>query len=306
MQSETDEQIKRDRGKVIEVVADLAIAGWRGGTPIDILQDKIRDRALPYNADRMVVAIVACLGETFATEDNPEGAVEALGMAMVHGAALAALNHLAIVPIIDLARVFTTRVGELPIHGVGRLARAVLEAPRATVRAHVIALVDSLALTLAKALDDCEVMHGLCIDEQALFASFASEVLAGRRPVVGTVQGIATAHESPGPLQVEACDGTTHEVHAIAAPPLTPDQVDQLHDAMDVLAGDTVRLGKGLPFDPCPTCAAPLSGAPGTVLCACLNGHEHSTQDITAAQERARRDTQPITGGPAQARPPRK
>lgn len=132
----------------------------------------------------MALGMIEEMTETFLanTANQTNDALDGLGDVQVYAAQLATSNRLAVMPIIDLARVFTKKTGMIPMHGPGLLAQVVLK------RAQKIRglddderyrkrLVGSMALCIAKAIDDVEIMHDLKVKPEGILLVVAGEVL---------------------------------------------------------------------------------------------------------------------------------
>lgn len=178
-----------------------------GGARSMELQYQLTDRATPFETTRQALAVIGRLGVTFTTEDD-EHAVEQLGLIMVHAAVIATIEHLAVEPIIALGRDLTKRQDVQPLRAAATLATAAnLYAMGREPRQ--LALVDGLALAIAKALDDCEIGHGLTIEPFELYRHIGAEVVAGKLSMrtVGephaksreAAPGVSTAALPPSP-----------------------------------------------------------------------------------------------------------
>lgn len=149
-------------------------------SPADELQMRLKDH-LPGFVRRSALEVIAALGQVFDAEEA-ERAVEALGQLLVYASALAGWERMAIAPIIALGREWTRDSGvssELPLKPASVLAQAVLY-PRLDPRREPASIVRGLAMAIAKALDDCEIVHELKIDPLELFKVAAREVLDGK------------------------------------------------------------------------------------------------------------------------------
>lgn len=156
-------------------------------SPADELQMRLADHHLPGFSWRSALGIIACLGGVFDAEDAVS-AVEELGRMLVYAAALASWERMAIAPIIALGREWTRDSGvssELPLKPASVLAQAVLDPQRAPA-----AIVRGLAMAIAKALDDCEIVHELKIDPLELFMVAARETLDGKPVTVVTAPAV--------------------------------------------------------------------------------------------------------------------
>lgn len=144
----------------------------------DDLQMRLADR-LHRHPHQHALEVIADLGRVFDAEDA-EPAIEALGRLLVHTSLLAGCERMAIAPIILLGRELTrdSQVSnELPLRPAAMLAHAALDH-----RQEPAAIVRGLAMAIAKAIDDCEIVHELKIDPLELFKIAALEVLE-RKPV---------------------------------------------------------------------------------------------------------------------------
>jgi hypothetical protein len=145
-------------------------------SPADELQMRLADR-LSHTAHQHALQVIANLGRVFDAEDAVV-AVESLGRLLVTASLLAGVERMAIAPIIALGREWTRDSGvssELPLKPASVLAQAVLDSRR-----EPAAIVRGLAMAIAKALDDCEIVHELKIDPLELFKVAAREVLDGK------------------------------------------------------------------------------------------------------------------------------
>lgn len=155
------------------------------------LQYRISDRAVRCHTDYNALAVIGRLGVTFSAEDA-EHAVEQLGLIMAHAAVIATMEDLGVEPIIALGRELTKRQDVQPMRAAAVLATAanlfgVGREPRQ------LALVDGLALAIAKALDDCEIGHGLTIEPLELYRHIGAEVIAGKL----SMQTVGEPHGKP-------------------------------------------------------------------------------------------------------------
>lgn len=123
-----------------------------------------------WDSEDAALAIIEHMGVTFGTDDA-ETAVNALGMVIVYASTLAHIHSLAIEPIIELAR---TMIGECAGHAAGatelaRVTRKPDAIPVDTVRA--------LAMCIAKAMDDVEMIFELAIDPMVTFAATGQRIV---------------------------------------------------------------------------------------------------------------------------------
>lgn len=122
--------------------------------------------------------------ETFVADEDPALGLDGLGDVQVYASQLCTNNRLAIAPIIDLARLFTRRTDIRPILAVGVLAQVVLKGAQ-KIRGldqrerYRLRLVGAIAMTIAKAIDDVEIMHPETIPVKAsgVFCIVGEEVL---------------------------------------------------------------------------------------------------------------------------------
>lgn len=145
-------------------------------SPADEMQARLADLAVS-TARQHALEVIANLGRVFDAEEAMP-AVEALGRLLVAASLFAEHERMAISPIIALGREWTRDSGvssELPLKPASVLAQAVL-APHH----EPAAIVRGLAMAIAKALDDCEIVHELKIDPLELFEVAAREVLDGK------------------------------------------------------------------------------------------------------------------------------
>jgi len=142
-------------------------------TPAHLAQERIARSGMTTSSFECALAIIEHLSEAFEQED-PERAVTDLGKVCVLAAWLAAAHDLAIAPILALARALTRHPDARTQHAAGRLAKAVSGAPRPA------ALVDALALCIARGILDCEILYDLEIDIAGVYQTVAGEMLAAR------------------------------------------------------------------------------------------------------------------------------
>ena len=152
----------------------------------DDLQMRLADR-LYRHGHQHALEVIADLGRVFDAEDR-EPAIEALGRLLIHASLLAGRERMAIAPIIALGRELTrdSQVSsELPLRPAAMLAWAALG------RSHDdAAIARGLAMAIAKAIDDCEIVHELKIDPLELFKIAAREVLDGKPTTVVTAPAV--------------------------------------------------------------------------------------------------------------------
>lgn len=131
---------------------------------------------------KMALGVVEELGETFAA-GTAEEALDGLGDVCVYAGQLLISNRLAIEPVLDLARVFVAAGGDLvPMQAAGNLAHAVLKGSQkirgmADPETYRAKLVECLALCIAKAIDDCEIGHGLVVRAAEVYHVVGLEVM---------------------------------------------------------------------------------------------------------------------------------
>lgn len=152
----------------------------------DDLQMRLADR-LRRHPHQHALEVIADLGRVFDAEDT-EPAIEALGRLLVHASLLAGCERMAIAPVILLGRELTrdsSVSNELPLRPAAMLAWAALG------RSHDdAAIVRGLAMAIAKAIDDVEIVHELKIDPLELFKVAAREVLDGKPATVVTAPAV--------------------------------------------------------------------------------------------------------------------
>ncbi len=130
------------------------------------------------------LGVIEELGEVFDDDAEPTDAVDGLGDVQVYAAQLCTANRLAIRPVIALAALYR-RTGVYlpnPIAIAGRLAHVIGKNAQNTrglgpVEAYRPALVDALAMMIAKALEDCELGHELTVNAAGVFQVIAREVM---------------------------------------------------------------------------------------------------------------------------------
>lgn len=181
-----DEHIRLQRAKLVRDVLRRAYSDFRS-TAANLDQQTALIGALHCgDIVRQGMLVIADLGVTFAAEDA-QVAVEALGMVMCRVAVIAALERWAVQPILELGIGYSRDVGEQPIRAAGDLAAALM-APRQERQpapdpvAGDCALVDALAVCVAKAIDDVTMQHELEIVPIDLYQVIAAEVIAGKLP----------------------------------------------------------------------------------------------------------------------------
>jgi hypothetical protein len=137
----------------------------------------------PQSDERCALGVIEELGETFDADANTENALDGLGDVIVFASQLATANRLAIGPIIDLGRVYSSHgVAIIPLRSAAMLAQTVRQGAQ-RVRGlgdrqqYRSRLVRSLAACIAKAIDDVEIVHGISIDARKIFLVVGEEVL---------------------------------------------------------------------------------------------------------------------------------
>lgn len=131
------------------------------------------------------LGVIEEMTETFLADmpNSAEGALDGLGDTCVYAAQLCTGNRLALGPVLDLARVFTSRSGLKLLTAPGVLAQVVLKGAQ-KIRGlddenrFRTRLVGALAMCIAKAIDDVEVMHDVRVRVAEVFGVVAGEVLA--------------------------------------------------------------------------------------------------------------------------------
>jgi len=216
-QDEAERQA-RERYQLLTNARDKAGAGWKlvsTTTDANEIEDRVLRMqcrlidhtissasvsAIPHRLMGDALQVIGHLGITFGTEDS-ERAVEALGMLLVHISIIASAERLALPPIIELAGLFSLRSDVQPLHATGALALVVMSTRSPFVMpppkdAYQLALVQALALSIARGLDDCVLGHELVIDLPELYLKIGSEVIAGTMP----------RREMPAELVIQAPD----------------------------------------------------------------------------------------------------
>jgi hypothetical protein len=250
--------------------------------------------------ERFALGIIEELGETFEAEDG-EHALDGLGDVCVYASQLCTNNRLAIGPILDLARVLQARQEVQPLLAVGKLAHVVLKHAqnirgKGDRNVYRIGLVECIALCIAKAIDDCEVMHELQIKSTPhVFSIVGTEVLArgaGHEAIPASC--IATEqtelHITPKVIRVEEA--------AVVA--WSPDALEAMHkakeQALDRLQRGADMLGEAEKTEPgdfdvsdviahsriCPQCSGLLSQGGDSDTLVCSNGHEITGKQLAA------------------------
>ncbi len=132
----------------------------------------------------MALGMIEEMGETFDanTPDKTEEALDGLGDVCVYASQLATNNRLAIGPILDLARAFTCRSGLIPLRAAPILAQVVLKGAQkirglADVGTYRTRLVGAMAMCIAKAIDDVEMLHDITVSAGGVFVQVGGEVL---------------------------------------------------------------------------------------------------------------------------------
>lgn len=133
----------------------------------------------------MALGMIEEMVETFIADKptDTEDAIDGLGDTCVYAAQLCTANRLALGPILDLARVFTSQqsIRLLIAHGV--LAQVVLKMSQKIRgmddrdRAH-IRLVGAIALCIARTLESVEMLHDIVAKPGEVLLVVAREVLA--------------------------------------------------------------------------------------------------------------------------------
>lgn len=223
---------------------------------VDELQLRLADR-LRRHRHQHALEVIADLGRVFDAEEA-EPAIEALGRLLVHASLLAGCERMAIAPIIALGREMTRDSGvssELPLKPAAMLAMAVIGHPHD----RDPNVVQGLAMAIAKAIDDCEIVHELKIDPLELFKVAAREVLDGKPVTAVTAPAV---HPDKAALRAEAWTELRKASEAVVA-----DDLKQVPD------GEPVVLSQRPP-EKCQMC-----GASGDVqdddpeIWTCANGH---------------------------------
>lgn len=204
MEDVLERQLAAERYRLAEAARDAAVRGFpsdgimlgdrarkelAAGDPLAQmlrLQLDLVDRVIPYDVPRQALNVIAQLGITFATDDA-ERAVEALGMLMVHASVIMTFERLAFEPLIALAEAYEHRRDVQPLRAAGAVAIAVMSQRSSGVVPPPVAdyqraLVEALALAIAKGTDDCVIGHELMIDLRGVFTTIAAEVIAGKMP----------------------------------------------------------------------------------------------------------------------------
>lgn len=159
--------------------------------PIDAMQVRLARwqeelfSGVNHDDSIMALGVIEELGEAFDHDAEAEDAVDALGDVMVYAAQLCTRNRLAMSSIVALANLYITEhlCHQSPIAIAGRLAHVVGKHEQRTrglgpVNAYRPALVDALALMIAKALEDCTIGHELVVDPAGVFIAIGNEVMA--------------------------------------------------------------------------------------------------------------------------------
>lgn len=138
----------------------------------------------PNPDSHMALGMVEEGTECFMADENTEEALDGLGDVCVYASQLATNNRLAIAPILDLARVFTKRGDIRPLLGAGVLSQVVLKGSQKIrgldqVERYRLRLVGAMAMVIAKAIDDVEILHPQTVPANAgkVLLVVAEEVL---------------------------------------------------------------------------------------------------------------------------------
>lgn len=229
----------------------------------DDLQMRLADR-LHRHAHQHALEVIADLGRVFDAEDR-EPAIEALGRLLVHASLLAGCERMAIAPIIALGREMTrdSQVSnELPLRPAAMLAWAALDHRR-----DPPIIVRGLALAIAKAIDDCEIVHELKVDPLELFKIAAREVLDGKPVTVVTAPAVQPTQPDKAAQRAIAWAELRKASEAVVA-----DDRGQVADGeavefqpLDgaVFTRQAAAVQRILNAPPCPLCGAPMSPSPG-------------------------------------------
>lgn len=195
----------------------------------DELQMRLADR-LRRHPHQHALEVIADLGRVFDAEDA-EPAIEALGRLLVHASLLAGCERMAIAPIILLGRDLTrdSQVSnELPLRPAAVLARAALDSWRDRQQG-AIAIAGAVAMAIAKAIDDCEIVHELKIDPLELFKIAARQVLDGKPVTVITAPAVQSTQPDKAAQRALAWTELRKASEAVVA-----DELKQLLDGEPV------------------------------------------------------------------------
>lgn len=225
----------------------------------DDLQLRLADRWIHRGPHQHALEVIADIGRVFDAEEA-EPAIEALGRLLVHASLLAGCERMAIAPIIALGRELTRDSGvssELPLRPAAMLAWAALG------RSHDdAAIARGLAMAIAKAIDDCEIVHELKVDPLELFKVAAREVLDGKPVTAVTAPAVQPTQQDKAAQRALAWTELRKASEAVVA-----DELKQVPD------GEPVVLSQRPP-EKCQMC-----GASGDVqdddpeIWTCANGH---------------------------------
>lgn len=176
-------RLAREGFEAIAIYDGPADVGTTTGMQIALMRWQ-RDRFGDQDAHdlKMALGVVEELGETFAA-GTAEEALDGLGDVCVYAGQLLISNRLAIEPVLDLARVFVAAGGDLvPMLAAGNLAHTVLKGSQkirgmADPEVYRAKLVECVALCIAKAIDDCEIGHGLMVRAAEVYHVVGLEVM---------------------------------------------------------------------------------------------------------------------------------
>lgn len=264
--------------------------------------------------ERMALGVIEEIGETFeagvSDDADPNEALDGLGDVCVYAAQLCTSNRLAIGPILDLAKVMQARGEVQPLLAVGKLAHAVLKHAqkirgKGNHAVYQALLVEHLSQCIAKAADDCEIMHGLTVNSiPGVFQIVANEVMQRGAGHAAIPESFKERQEIPrADVTIAVPSRDEHELQAsiARAQAVLVSGVEKLEQVAQVEPGDfqvANPTGQDLlngrrdrqVFDLsdageiCPQCAGLLSHYADTKLWRCSNGHE-----MTDAQHAASR-----------------
>lgn len=259
-----------------EAMATNDVSDPQPDDPIDAIQLALmrwqRAHFGDQSSERMALGIIEEMVETFAadTANTTEGALDGLGDTCVFSSQLCTNNRLALGPVLDLARVFTMRQGAKLIMAHGVLAQVILKGAQ-KIRGlddenrYRLRLVGAIAMCIAKAIDDVEIMHDLAVKPRDVLLVVAREVLAR---------------------------GDGHDAIPKAPPPreITPEEHERAKHLRRAKAEEQLQATIGA-YDPsadapaCMECGADLRAAGDVDLfhCTADTGHVFTGMQVAAA-----------------------
>lgn len=200
--------------------------------PVDAMQVQLarwqNDRFghVPTSDVHIALGVIEELGEVFDEDASAEDAIDGLGDVMVYASQLCTANRLAVGPVIDLA-VLYAKAGHCGVQAItiaGMIAHVALKHAQnirglGPAEAYRPRLVDALAMMIAKALEDCTMLHNLEVDPRGVFLVIGGEVTQrkqgdamiptkpGEVPIVQTLEEQIAAREQRKAAALETLQG---------------------------------------------------------------------------------------------------